>query len=1042
MWRKLGIEPGEGRVFAWGAFALFLLGWADVSLKNVSETFFLKRVGPEWLPLVFLANSVLLVATTGLLGRIAARKDRLWLLPRIFVGLAVMLLPLWFLVLAGVSEVFSLLVIASKQLTSLALLVFWIAMGDLLHGRQTKRLFAPMMAGVTLGTILGSFASQPLGRLLGIEGLLPVASVFMLLAALATLPLRKLRPRFDRAATPMAQRKRETQADGHGFTQLWSENPLFRMLFLGTLCSGLLGPMLYFQFSYVADLATSGAGGEDRLLAFYAQLRGWIGFGVLATQLLVAGKLYRRIGIPLAAALSPLIYLFGFLGLSVRMSLPAGVGAMAGVKLQDNAVYDPAVRVLYSLFPESIRPRASAFLEGPIKRGGGALGNVLTIAAIRLGSPAAVGFAALPIAAIWLGASLLLWRHYPRLLLAASASRSRYRDALEGAELLDPTTVRALQPELCSEDPARCRAAVDLVSEATPQVAVPALARAAADASDTARPILVAALDRQLERSIEDPIRSNEAVRSLESLLDRAAQLGERDRADVVQSYGRLAKGAAAVERLTGFLEDSNPAVRLAALAALHRCGAALPDAPDLDATLSRAILGDDPIAGRIAREEYRALLLCEGDASQWDDRIELLAAALRNENGRADVAEALAEVAVRHGSRAGCVGDRVIAVRDDENRRVRAALLRYVGYSERLEDADWLIDHLGSEHEEWAAAAREGLRALGPSSSDLLLRELTFGKRSKREGILEVIRELHVPPEVLRGLYERELDGVERDLTHARALANRPAFEVLEQRLEERVHEELHTALLFLAAIEGEERIAELGDRLETTRGRERQRAIVLEALESLLPAQEKARLMPLLEEDPSQAMPRTARRQAAAVTETLSQLREDPEELTRTIASGVSVAAGFEVEDHASVDAVEKMMHLRALPIFEGLTARQLMDLAGVVKEETLPKDAVVVQQGEYDDCLYLVVEGMIRIHRGETLLAEIGPGGFFGEIALLEGIARTATATTQSSSKLLRLERSELMHLIEELPAIAVTLLQTLSARIRTLTDRLDV
>ena len=198
----------------------------------------------------------------------------------------------------------------------------------------------------------------------------------------------------------------------------------------------------------------------------------------------------------------------------------------------------------------------------------------------------------------------------------------------------------------------------------------------------------------------------------------------------------------------------------------------------------------------------------------------------------------------------------------------------------------------------------------------------------------------------------------------------------------------------------------------------------------------------MPLLEEDPSQAMPRTARRQAAAVTETLSQLREDPEELTRTIASGVSVAAGFEVEDHASVDAVEKMMHLRALPIFEGLTARQLMDLAGVVKEETLPKDAVVVQQGEYDDCLYLVVEGMIRIHRGETLLAEIGPGGFFGEIALLEGIARTATATTQSSCKLLRLERSELMHLIEELPAIAVTLLQTLSARIRTLTDRLDV
>ena len=1042
MWRKLGIEPGEGRVFAWGAIALFLLGWTDVSLKNVSEVFFLKRVGPEWLPVVFLANSVLLVITTGLFGRVAARSDRLRLLPRTFAVLAVMLVPLWFLVVSGVSEVFALLMIAAKQLTSLALLVFWIAMGDLLHARQTKRLFAPMMAGVTLGTILGSFASQPLGQLLGIAGLLPFASVVMVLAAFATMPLRKLRPRFDHAATQVGQRQAEPSEAESGFGQLWSESPLFRMLFLGTLCSGLLGPMLYVQFQYVAHLATTGAGGEDKLFAFYAQFRGWIGFGVLITQLLLAGSLYRRIGIPLSAALSPLIYLFGFLGLSVRMSLPAGVGAMTAVKLQDNAVYDPALRVLYSLFPESIRARASALLEGPIKRGGGALGNAVTWAAIRLGSPAWVGFSALPIAAIWLGAALLLWRHYPRLLLAASSSRSRHRDALEGAELLDPATVRALTPELCSDDPDRCRAAVELVSDAKPEVAVPALARAAAEAPEGSRHIIVAALDRQLEGSIENPIKSSDAAGHLETLLDRAGALSDRDRADVVQAYGRLARGNSAVDRLTSFLDDPHSAVQLAALAALHRCDAIPDRALNLDAMLSRAVLSDDPVARRIAREEYRALLLCDAEAPAWEDRIELLATALKIEKGRADVAEALAEIAARHGSRAACVGERVVSVRDDDRPRVRAALLRYSGYAEQLDHAGWLIEHVGSEREEWAAAAREGLGALGVESSDLLLRELAFGKRSKREGILEVIRQLHVAPEVLRGLYERELDAVERDLVHARALANRPAFEVLEQRIEERVQEELHTALLFLAAIEGEERIAELGDRLERTRGRERQRAIVLEALESLLPPQEKARLMPLLEEDTSHGLGRTARRQAIDLTATLSQLREDAEDLTRKIARGVSVAAGVEVEDHESVDAVEKMMHLRVLPIFEGLTARQLMDLASVVTEEALPESTVVVRQGEYDDCLYLVVDGMIRIHRGETLLAEIGPGGFFGEIALLEGIARTATATTQSTSRLLRLERSELMRLIEELPAIAVTLLQTLSGRIRALTDRLDV
>ena len=68
MWRKLGIEPGEGRVFAWGTAVLALTGWADASLRNVAETLFLKRVGVDLLPVVFLANAVLLVVTTAWVG--------------------------------------------------------------------------------------------------------------------------------------------------------------------------------------------------------------------------------------------------------------------------------------------------------------------------------------------------------------------------------------------------------------------------------------------------------------------------------------------------------------------------------------------------------------------------------------------------------------------------------------------------------------------------------------------------------------------------------------------------------------------------------------------------------------------------------------------------------------------------------------------------------------------------------------------------------------------------------------------------------------
>ena len=53
---------------------------------------------------------------------------------------------------------------------------------------------------------------------------------------------------------------------------------------------------------------------------------------------------------------------------------------------EDEAVYEPAQRVLYSLFPESVRARAAALIEGPAKRAGGAVGNAAIVLALALGS--------------------------------------------------------------------------------------------------------------------------------------------------------------------------------------------------------------------------------------------------------------------------------------------------------------------------------------------------------------------------------------------------------------------------------------------------------------------------------------------------------------------------------------------------------------------------------------------------------------------------------------------------------------------------------
>jgi hypothetical protein len=85
-------------------------------------------------------------------------------------------------------------------------------------------------------------------------------------------------------------------------------------------------------------------------------------------QLLGTSRLFRRIGVPLASTLSPLIYLLGFFSVSLRLGLEAAVGAMAGANLQDHAVYDPAQKVLVTLFPERQRPAATSLIDGPVQR--------------------------------------------------------------------------------------------------------------------------------------------------------------------------------------------------------------------------------------------------------------------------------------------------------------------------------------------------------------------------------------------------------------------------------------------------------------------------------------------------------------------------------------------------------------------------------------------------------------------------------------------------------------------------------------------------
>ncbi|MFQ5416782.1 MAG: cyclic nucleotide-binding domain-containing protein, partial [Myxococcota bacterium] len=783
---------------------------------------------------------------------------------------------------------------------------------------------------------------------------------------------------------------------------------------------------------------------------------------VLFAQVGVTANLYRRIGVPLATAISPLMYLLGFVGLSVRFSLPAGIGAMAGTKLQDSAVYDPAVRVLFNLFPEEIRARAMVLLEGPVKRAGGAVGNVVTFAAVSLGSAAVVGYAALPFTAVWLASVLLLWRAYPSLLLQASATRSRLGDDFDASEMLDANTLRSLAAHLRDPDPARCGIAVDLVSDARPELATGVLAEAAREAPDATRPLLVAALDRVLERSAGSETADAEAAAHLQAMLEEPDRLGERDRADVVQAYGRVSQRASrglADSVLTRAVHDPSPAVRLTAAAALCRLGT--PPSPDfdLDRALVGAIAAADPVLRRAAREEYRAMLLRDEPDETWRLRLRHLARLLETESDRAEAAMAIADVARRHGDAVAIVTDDMLRWREDPDVETRVAILGFIGAAGLEEHSAWLVSHArmdgAGEAERLWVAARGGLQSLGQRAVDALLVELSFGKRSAQEAILPLLRALDVDRGALRELYERELDSIRHKLVTLHAAVGAGVSPMLLQRLGERLDEGMHTALQLLAAIHDDDRIANLAAPLRRERGG-RQHAILLEALEALLSPVEKAQLMPLVEDrtagERARAAARALRIEIPSPESTARALLDDPDAVTQRIAVATLRAAGVEglatdadVEDDGDVlSPVERALMLKRIPLFEELTTRQLLNLAELVNQEEHPPGTPICRIGDFSDCMYFIVDGTVDITTAsDASLAQLGPNDFFGEIAVFEGATRSANATTgEEAVRLLRLGRDDLLKLMEELPGIAICICQTLSRRVRDLTTRLTV
>ena len=102
-----------------------------------------------------------------------------------------------------------------------------------------------------------------------------------------------------------------------------------------------------------------------------------------------------------------------------------------------------------------------------------------------------------------------------------------------------------------------------------------------------------------------------------------------------------------------------------------------------------------------------------------------------------------------------------------------------------------------------------------------------------------------------------------------------------------------------------------------------------------------------------------------------------------------------------------------------------------------QTFPAGRVIMKEGDAGVSMYIVIRGRITVSIKETVVEQVGPGGTFGEMALVDQVSRSATALAATESQLLTISRSDFLNLVKTKPGFAISLLKTIADRLRTMT-----
>jgi AAA family ATP:ADP antiporter len=1061
LFRVFAVRPGELMVFFLMSLYIYITISSYLIIKSVGRSMFLNKVGSDQLPYVYILVAIIVGIIAALYGRLSKKIPLLRLILFTHAFILSNMLAFWLLFSLGVKApwLFYTFYIWMSIFGVLVPSQFWLLANHVYDPREAKRLFGQLAGMAIAGGITGGYFVRLTVHIFGTQNMIIANIIAQCLLAVLVLIIWR-RCRLSTSAPPEPRQRTSAGLGKDSALRIFQELMEVRHLRLLMAVIGttvIVVQLADFQFNAIASATYTN---ENDLTAFLGFWNSNLSVISLIIQFLLAQHLLRRFGLSVAITVLPIGLALGNLG----VLLVPTIYTATILKVSDGAfrysLNKSGMELLYLPIPTSLKDRTKTFIDMFVDRAGRGISGIILIlatAVFHMTVPQ-ISIVALCIISLWIFLILRIRREYVNTFRQSLAKRTLDPEQIR-LQINESSSIRLLENNLQSEDPAQVALSLELLAQASNADATKYLPSLAGHESPRVREKVFT-----LAGDLTSPALAEQAPALLRAETEYDVYRAGLD-------YLRQQNVDTCRAFLGEEIREAGGSRKLWASRYLSNC--AVPDhfRPMVTPDTVRPLLESDDHDTRLSGLNLLGLLEDSHLLNEYKNRFQ-----------------------------------------DDASQDIRRALVRALGRSNQREFLPYLFSSL--QHRGTKRAALDALYAFGPRIEGTLRDYLLdpreeFSLRVAIPRVLEpdgypgavaILNEaLDVQIDLLRFRVLKSLNRIRKRVSRPLISDGRRAellrreitcflnFDNARRRLDYG-DKEGKAALLAQAITERTQFSVEIVFRLLGLQyppqdmvsaywgimsGERRQRSSALEFLDNVLDRETKDLVFLLVDDMPesnrqrlAESLPdyagddretltaylmdssahvvKAALLQAAAadgregLDTRAEELLHSPLRVLRESAQRYLQSRGRQIaeKDLIMYTIIEKVMILQRVDFFTRCTTHELAEIAAIAEEMDFEQNQPIFHEGDPNDALFVILAGSIRMEKDGEQVATLERHNAFGVWSLFDDEPRIATAVANEQTKLLRLDREDFFELLSEQFDITQKIFQSIVGRLKTL------